>query len=82
MRRLFYALVLAALVCSPVFGASKTEMARMGTFLSNFTEQGMYNVNINNVTDEELVHFGIWHNYINNFKSRIRRCTKRNCPYG
>ena len=82
MRKVFYALVIAALVCSPVFGASKTEMARMGTFLSNFTEQGMYNVNINNVTDEELVHFGIWHNYINNFKSRIKRCTKRNCPYG
>ena len=82
MRKVFYALVLAALVCSPVFGASRTEMARMGTFISNFTELGMYNIDIDSVTTEELVRFGVWHNYVNNFNSRIKRCPKKNCPYG
>ena len=80
MRRVFYALVIAALVCSPVFGASRTEMANMGTFISNFTELGMYDIDIDTVTQEELVHFGVWHNYINNRSSRIKRCPKKNCP--
>ena len=82
MRRVFYALVFAALVCSPVFGASKTEMARMGTFISNFTEAEMYDIDIDTITAEELVHFGVRHNYINNFNSRIKTCPKKNCPYG
>ena len=33
-----------------------------------------------NVT--ELVRFGIIHNYINNYKSRIRKCTDRKCEAG
>ena len=82
MKRVLYALVLAALVCSPVFGASKTEMARMGTFISNFTEVGMYDIDIDTISMEELAHFGVWHNYINNRKSRVRPCRKKNCPYG
>ena len=82
MRRVFYALVIAAFVCSPVFGASSTEMARMGTFISNFTELGMYDIDIDTITSEELVHFGVWHNYINNRNSRVKRCSKKKCPYG
>ena len=82
MKRVFYALVLAALVCSPVFGASTTEKARMGTFISNFTEADMYDIDIDTISMEELVNFGIRHNYINNFKSRVKRCPKKDCPYG
>ena len=82
MKRVFYALVLAALVCSPVFGASPAEMARMGTFISNFTEAELYDIDIDTISMEELVHFGVRHNYINNHKSRIKRCPKKNCPYG
>ena len=82
MRKMFCALVLVALVCSPVFGASKTEMARMGTFISNFTEADMYDIDIDTISMEELVNFGIRHNYINNKNSRVKRCPKKNCPYG
>ena len=82
MKRVFYALLLAALVCSPVFGASPDEKARMGTFISNFTEAELYDIDIDTISMEELVHFGVRHNYINNNKSRIKRCTKKNCPYG
>ncbi len=89
MRRSLYAFVIAVMLFGclsgqelPAFGASPTEMARMGTFISNFTEQGIYDIDIDTITHDELVHFGIWHNYINNFKSRIKRCPKKNCPYG
>ena len=82
MKRVFCALVLAVLVGSPVFGASPSEKARMGTFISNFTEAGMYDIDIDTISMEELAHFGVRHNYINNFKSRIKRCPKKNCPYG
>lgn len=33
-----------------------------------------------NVSD--LVRFGIIHNLINNYKSRIKKCTDKNCEYG
>lgn len=89
MKRIIYAFVVIVMLCGclsvqglPAFGASINEKALMGTFISNFTEQGMYDIDIDNITHDELVHFGIWHNYINNFKSRIRRCPKKNCPYG
>ncbi|MBQ7215363.1 MAG: hypothetical protein IJS39_05205 [Synergistaceae bacterium] len=82
MKRVFCALVLAVLVGSPVFGASPSEKARMGTFISNFTEAGIYDIDIDTISMEELAHFGVRHNYINNFKSRIKRCPKKNCPYG
>ncbi|MBQ7221312.1 MAG: hypothetical protein IJS28_10070 [Synergistaceae bacterium] len=82
MRKLASALLLAVIICVPAFGASRAEMKRMSTFLSNFTELGMYDINADTITDGELVHFGVWHNYVNNFKSRIRRCPDKNCPYG
>ncbi len=55
---------------------SSKEMKRMSTFLSNFTELYMYNFTAKEVLDErnpgEMIRFGIWHNYINNYKSRIK----------
>ncbi|MBQ9405352.1 MAG: hypothetical protein IJU37_01270 [Desulfovibrio sp.] len=61
------------------------EMKKMGVFLSNFTELGLYNVDHRDFLDplhpEMAIRFGIWHNYVNNFKTRITHC-KANCPYG
>jgi len=30
----------------------------------------------------DLIHFGIRHNYMNNYKSRIKNCTVKDCEYG
>ncbi len=89
MKRVIYAFVAAVMLCGclsvhelPAFGASRNEKALMGTFISNFTEQEMYDIDIDTISMEELVHFGVRHNYINNHNSRIKRCPKKNCPYG
>lgn len=54
----------------------------MSTFLSNFTELGMMNFDVNDLSDGELARFGIWHNYVNNYRSRVKYCPNKNCPYG
>ena len=68
--------ILALLSAGCVWAApSEKELKAMSVFVSNFTEQGIMDV----VTEEmaqpdkypDLVRFGIRHNYINNFKSRI-----------
>ncbi len=55
---------------------SAAELKRMSTFLSNFTELGMRTFTAKEVLDlnnpYEMIHFGIWHNYMNNFNSRIK----------
>ena len=82
MRKLVYSLILAVFLCSAAFGASPSELKRMSTFLSNFTELRYYNINLATISDEELVHFGVWHNYINNFSTRIEiRPDEKNYPY-
>ena len=70
------------------------ELKRMGIFISNFTEQGFYNFDIDEEGDEDMIHlgdpsnmgelirFGIAHNVINRSKSTIRKCTRRDCDYG
>ena len=59
------------------------ELKRMSVFLSNFTEVGFFEIeDVSWLTGDDLVYFGIRHNYINNFKSRIRPCKVKNCPYG
>lgn len=84
------------------FGAGRQEMKRLGVFLSNFTEAGLFNFDIKKDFDDgeneregdtvlhlgmpenvtELVRFGIVHNLINNYKSRIRKCKDPNCESG
>jgi len=66
----------------------------MSTFLSNFTELGFMDFDIEADGSDELLHlgaadaapdlvrFGIWHNYINNYKSRIAQCNTNDCPHG
>ena len=74
------------LVLALAFGASaasfgKDEMRRMGVFISNFTEVGLYNFDLD-LDAAELIRFGIQHNYLNNYKSRIKLCKDRKCPHG
>lgn len=65
---------------------SSEEMKAMGVFLSNFTELHLMDVDASSFLDEDapggMVRFGIWHNYVNNFKSRIKKCSDKNCPWG
>ncbi len=82
MKKFLCMLIVIALMAGVSFGASNSERKRMGVFISNFIEVGMNDIDIDNITDKELAYFGIWHNYRNNFKSRIQRCPDKNCPYG
>ena len=82
---------LCILTCSLVFclfagtalsaDFSKGDVKRMSTFLSNFTELGMYAFTTATLTRDELIAFGIRHNDANN-QSRIASCTIKDCPYG
>lgn len=50
-------------------GFSKDTMQRMGTFVSNFTEAGMWNLqDAQNLTAGQYIAFGIRHEWINNRK--------------
>ena len=71
----------------------KEDLKRMSVFISNFTELGFYDLDVKNESDEalylggpdaapDLIRFGIWHNYVNNFKSRIKKCAKKDCEHG
>ncbi len=61
------------------------QMKKMGVFLSNFTELCFCNVDrrdfLNPLNPEMAIRFGIRHNYLNNFNTRVKRC-KASCPYG
>lgn len=64
---------------------SEADRKAMGVFLSNFTEIGMTNFTAGDVLNTEkpyeMIRFGIWHNFINNY-SRIQPCTTHECPWG
>ncbi|MDR1481890.1 MAG: hypothetical protein LBI74_04630 [Synergistaceae bacterium] len=103
MKKLMYGILMSALVltiAASVLGAetkmkpSASELKKMSTFLSNFTEQGFMVFDIEaDGADEplhlgapdavsDLIRFGIRHNYINNFKSRVAKCETKDCQYG
>ena len=48
---------------SSLFAASDAELKKMGVFLSNFTELGLYDLDESDRYADELIYFGIWHNY-------------------
>ncbi|WNS46702.1 hypothetical protein [Paenibacillus sp. MMS20-IR301] len=50
---------------------SEAERAKLGLFLSNFTELGLYKLDSAALKPADLIRFGIWHNYINNYKSAV-----------
>ena len=58
----------------------------MSTFLSNFTEVGLINFDGKDITNESdpaaMIRFGILHNFINNYGSRIALCKDKNCKWG
>ncbi|MEI2397846.1 hypothetical protein V8V88_21545 [Paenibacillus phytohabitans] len=55
----------------PEINLSEAEQGKLGLFLSNFTELGMYKLDSSQLKPADLIRFGIWHNYINNYKSAI-----------
>ena len=95
-RRATLCALCAMMFSGAAFGASRQDMKRLGMFISNFTETGLFNFDIRaeNTDDDdgllhlgmpenvtELARFGIIHNFINN-KSRIKKCRDRNCESG
>lgn len=99
MKKLFSRISIALFVLTLFVGVSsaspsRDELKRMGIFISNFTEQGFYNFDIDEEGDEDMLHlgdpsnmselirFGIAHNVINRSKSTVRKCTRRGCDYG
>ena len=89
-------LFVLVLTCALTLGASKQsgEIQRMGIFVSNFTEQGLYDFDLeaegdpdlahfgNPVFTSELIKFGITHNVINRSKSTVKTCPDKRCPDG
>ena len=77
---------------------SAADLKRFNTFLSNFTEQGFTNFSVGSPgeededdgmpylggdpSDPDLIRFGIFHNFINNFKSRVAKCGTKDCEWG
>lgn len=82
MKRFLSTLIIMLMFSGSAFGVSANELKLMSVFVSNFTEIGMNDIDIEDISDSELARFGIWHNLKNNFKSRIKPCTNKNCPYG
>ena len=82
-RKNFTALLVLTLALLTLNAAKKNdELHRMGIFISNFTELGMYYININDIGNADLVRFGIGHNVINNAKSTVKKCALPGCEYG
>ncbi|MBO4334403.1 MAG: hypothetical protein J5846_01020 [Desulfovibrio sp.] len=86
----------SALFAAPAHAAdfSQAQLKLMSTFLSNFTELGFMDFDVKKDGNDDLLHlgddpsnpdlirFGIWHNYINNAKSRIKPCPIKGCEHG
>jgi hypothetical protein len=101
MRKFVYGILILAIVLTSATLASAAEtkmkpsaaeLKKMSTFLSNFTELGFTNFDVETKGPDDLLHlgadapdlirFGIMHNYVNNFKSRIAKCKTKNCEWG
>ncbi|WP_170220310.1 hypothetical protein [Paenibacillus anaericanus] len=50
---------------------TSAESKKMGVFLSNFTEVFLDRFDSKQINNTDLIHFGIWHNYMNNYDTRI-----------
>ena len=66
MKRLFLIFALLLMVCSSSSAASKSELKRMSTFISNFTELDFFDFDSSSIIMDQLIYFGIYHNYLNN----------------
>ena len=101
-RKIFIAAILVTIAIFSLASASSSiaasrdddELHRMGIFISNFTEQGLYTFDLEEDGDDSILHlgnpdnagdlirFGIAHNIINNPKSTLKKCRRRKCEYG
>ncbi len=101
MKRKFLAVLLVlsvafSLVLAVEADAAKKkddEKKRMGIFISNFTELGMYEFDLEEDGSDEILHlgdpysmgelirFGVGHNIINN-KKLIQKCKREDCEFG
>lgn len=65
---------------------SASEMKKMSTFLSNFTEVRMGDFTAEEVLDPknpaEMIHFGIWHHWLNTFRRTIKPSNDNDRQYG
>jgi len=83
-----FAVCILALFCASAALAAPGEkqIKAMSLFLSNFTELGFMEASSEEMAKPEnypdLVRFGIGHNYINNFKSRIERNNAKSQEHG
>ena len=83
-----FAVCILALFCASAALAAPGEkqIKAMSLFLSNFTELGFMEASTEEMAKPEnypdLVRFGVWHNYINNFKSRIERNDAKSQKHG
>lgn len=79
MKHVFLATCMALLICvgSALGAPTQKELKDTSLFLSNFTELGFMEIDVEEMSHPDsypdLVRFGIQHNYINNFKSRVRQ---------
>lgn len=94
MKRKLLAVVLVLAAVFSIGAAKKDdEIKRMGIFLSNFTELGMYEFDLEDDGPDEILHlgdpdsmgelirFGVGHNIINN-KKLIQKCKRKDCDFG
>lgn len=75
-----------------VFISNFTELGFYDLDVTNESGEALYDLDVKNGSDwvlslggpdsaPDLIHFGIWHNYLNN-ESRIKKCAKKNCEHG
>ena len=95
MRRFICVIAVVLVLAGTSYGAGRQDYKKLSVFLSNFTEAGYFNFDIRAENSDdglthlgmpenavELVRFGIIHNFINNYKSRIKKCRDKNCESG
>ena len=70
------------------------ELEQMSAFLTKFTEQALCDFDLKEGDSDSIEHlggdagmsdliiFGVWHNYRNNFKTRIKPCPVKGCKHG
>ena len=88
LKKISLILFFMCFMAQPAYAAefSAKDLKAMSIFVSNFTELGFYDLNakefLNPDYPNDMVRFGVWHNYVNNFKSRIKPCPTKNCTWG
>lgn len=104
MKKFLLSVLLIFVFCCAASAVDQTpEMKKMSVFISNFTEAGFFNFDLEDGDNDgealseyeepkthlgnpanitELVKFGIIHNLINNYNSRIKKCKDKNCESG